>query len=234
MAIRLPKKTIEELDKLVIKLLKGPVEERQQALTRLMDYERSGKVPLSVLLQLADDENPAISMYAISALGRNGEPAAVKALVKHGENSRQGNPLYLETIVDSLALTRSVAAAPFLLSLLGIKSGGLAGRVLGKFSRNKSGDEAQEDQLRRHMTLPAIKALEAISDPKSGELLVPWLEHEDPFVRWHTIKILLNCGLQQCLPRLREIAQQDSNELVREMADIAVGRLSPLPPNLSN
>src|SRR5579862_7263816 len=76
MAVRLPEEMIKELDGMMERLNKGDVDERQAVITRLMDYEKQGKIPVEVLLEMADEENVTPAMYAISALGRSKHPAA--------------------------------------------------------------------------------------------------------------------------------------------------------------
>ncbi|HKI98371.1 MAG TPA: HEAT repeat domain-containing protein [bacterium] len=232
MAMKLPRVTIEELDSLVDQLNKPDVQLRDAAMARLADYERAGRVPLEALLEFSESENASLSMYAISALGRNGEPAAVKKLIDLAERHRTGNSIFLEQIIDALGETRNTGASSVLLSLLGIR-GGWSGKLFGRKGRKE--DEAPEVvRIREAVTLAVLRALEKIEDPKAAELLGEYLEHPEPLVRWHAVQNLVHCNVAKFNDRLREMAAGDKSELVREAASLAVDRLEPLPPNLNN
>jgi len=234
MSIKLPKETIEELDQLVTLLQKEDANERDRAMNLLEEFERSGKIPLSVLLELASDENPALSMYAIPALGRNRGSEAVKKLIELGEGARNGNPLFLELIVDALGTAGSKEATAFLLGLIGIQMG-LKNKLLKSFTRGPKEEEAEAaERLKRHMELPVIRALEKIGDNRAAMMLGDYLNHKDPLVRWHAIQNMVNGEVQEFNERLKEMAANDESDLVRESADIAVGRLMPLPPEMNN
>jgi HEAT repeat protein len=232
MALKLPHATIEELDALVEQLGKPDAKLRDDAMLRLGEFERSGRMPLQALLDFSESEQPALAMYAISALGRNGEPAAVKKLIELTERHRSGNLLFLEQLVDALGETRNVGASGLLLGLLGIRKG-WSGKLFGRRSR-KDEEEAAAEPNRAQITLPVLRALEKIEDPKAAQLLGEYLSHAEPLVRWHAIQNLVKCNVTEFLERLKEMAERDDNDLVREAASIAVDRLEPLPPNLNN
>lgn len=233
MAIKMPRVTIEELDGLIEQLSKNDVVKRDSAMVRLGDYERSGKIPLAVLLDLSEEEHPPVSMYAISALGRNGEPAAVKKLLELLDKHRKSNPIFFETIIDALGQARSSSASGVLLSLLGIQTG-----WKGKLFKSRKGDSEKEDEGEKRrkdqLALPVIRALEQIEDAKAAELLGDFLSHSDSLVRWHTVQNVMRCGVRDFDGKLKEMAKQDESPLVREIADIALEKLGVLPPNLNN
>lgn len=232
MTIKLPRITIDELERLVDQLTKESPDKREVAMVRLMDYERSGKIPLEVMIDLSQSEHPPLSMYAISALGRNGMPQAVSQLVKLLAKNRQGNPLFLETIIEALGETKSHKASATLLELLGLKTG-LVDRWFAR--RSKKEEEGPEETKRREqMILPVIRALEKIQDPRASEKLAVYLDHSDYLIRWHTLQSILKCGLTEFNAKLKDMSANDQHELVREMADIAYGKLTPLPPELNN
>ncbi|NIT63335.1 MAG: HEAT repeat domain-containing protein, partial [Gammaproteobacteria bacterium] len=144
----------------------------------------AGMIPLQTLVQLSEHDHPPLSMYAISALGRNASPEAVKQLVKLLQQHRQGNLLFLETIIEALGETRSHKASAPLLELLGFR-GGLIGRVLGRRQNSKeSPEESEAAALREQVALPVIRALEKIEDPKAAEQIGEFLEHPNHLVRW--------------------------------------------------
>lgn len=232
MAMKLPRATIEELDGLVEQLGKPDAALREEALKRLHDYERTGRIPLDVLLEFGEAENPSLSMYAISALGRNGEAAAVKKLIDLAERHREGNPMFLEHIIDALGDSRSTAAAPVLLGLLGIRSG-WGGKLFGRKSR-KAESEAAAERSHELLALPVLRALEKVADPKAARLLGDYLQHDDPLVRWHVIQNLVRCNVPDFVETLKRLANEDSSELVRDAAALALEQLTPLPPNLNN
>lgn len=233
MAMKLPRATIEELEGLVDQLGKDDPRKREQAMLRLEDYERSGRVPLEALLEFSEAQQPSLSMYAIAALGRNGGPAAVKRLVELAERHRGGNVLFLETIVDALGETREAAAAPVLLSLLGIRTG-WTGKLPWRRGRKAEEDEAEGGPDRERLALPVVRALEKIGDAGAAERLGDYLEHPDALVRWHTVQLLAKCNLGAFGARIKAMAEDDADELVREAAAIAADKLTPLPPNLNN
>lgn len=234
MTVKLPRSTLHELERLVEQLTRGDADKRNIAMNRLSDYERSGKIPLDLLLELSEAEKPSVSMYAITALGRNGQPSAVNKLIALMEKHKTSNPLFLETIIDALGDAKNPKAAAVLLGLIGIKRG-LTGKLFGRRGRkNNPEEEGHDEGLREFLTLSVIRALEKIQDPGATKLLADYLAHPDPIVRWHIIQTILKCGLAEFNGQLREMAGRDDNKLVREMADIAVSKLEPLPPNLNN
>ena len=233
MAVNLPRGIAEELDTLVEQLGKPDAKLREKATVRLLEHERAGRVPLAALLEFSESDNPSLSMYAISALGRNGEPKAVTRLVEMVERNRDGNALYLEQIIDALGDTHSTDAAGVLLGLLGIRTG-WGSKLFGRRGR-KEEDEAAQARFRERVTLPVLRALEKIADPKAAQALgAGYLSHQDPLVRWHAVQILLHCNLGDHNAKLREMAEQDADDLVREAASIAIERLEPLPPRMNN
>ena len=231
MAMKLPRATIEELDGLVEQLTKPDAPLREEATKRLLEYERNGRLPLEALLEFSESENPPLSMYAISALGRNGQPAALKKLIDLAQRHRAGNPLFLAQIVDALGDTHHAGASPVLLGLLGLRTG--RGKLFGRKSR-KEEEEAALERSRAFLTLPVLRALEKVGDAKAAALLGDYLEHPEPLVRWHAIQNLVRCNVLQFNERLKQMADGDGNALVREAAAIAIERLEPLPPNLNN
>jgi HEAT repeat protein len=233
MAVKLPRELIAELDKLFDDLTKPDPELRSIAMSRLTQYEQAGKLPIEALVDLADAPHPAVSMYSIGALGRAQRPEAVQKLVELAEKNRTGNPLFLETIIDALGDAGSKAATEWLLDLLGIKLG-WRNKLLGKFSFKKEEVTPEEERMRAQMTLPVVRALEKIKDPKAAEALWMCVDSEDPLVRWHAIQAVMKCELTEFTPKLKTLAEHDSSDLVREMAQIALAKLGTLPQPLSN
>jgi HEAT repeat protein len=233
MTEKLPKGLIEELDGLMKQLLHGNAEERGVAMSRLTAYEQSGRIPLTLLLEMADEADPSVSMYAITALGRSGHPQAVKKLAALAGAQREGNLLLLEMTVDALGETRSKEAVPALLELLGIGSGWTS-RLLGRFARKNEEQQARVEKLRAQMALPVTRALEKIGDPRSAEAIGPFLDHEDPLVRCHTIGTIIHAGFTRSLDRIRQMAEEDPNPTVKELAQLALDKLAPPPAQFSN
>ncbi len=233
MAIKLPKDVIAELDKLFDDLTKPDPELRRVALSRLNNFEQAGKLPLEALIDLASAPHPAISMYAIGALGRSKRPEAAQKLLALVEEHRAGNTLYLETIIDAVGDLGSKTATEPLLELLGIKLG-WKNKLLGRLSFKKEEVTPEEERLRAQLTLPIVRALEKIQDPKAAEALWMCVDSEDPIVRWHAIQAVMKCELTEFNSKLKTLAEHDSSELVREMAQIALTKLGPLPQPLNN
>ena len=233
MAIKLPRVTIDELDRLIAQLTNKDSNKRESAMIRLTDFERSGKIPLEVLLDMCEAEQPSVSMYAITALGRNGEPAAVKKLLLLLDKNRNSNPIILDTIIDALGQAKNPSASAALLNLLGVKTG-----WVGKLFKSRKGESEKEDEgdkrLKEYLTLPVIRALEQIEDPKVAELMGDFLSNPDHLVRWHAVQNVLKCTNRDFDDKLKEMAKEDENPLVREIADIALEKLGVLPPNLNN
>jgi len=232
MTVKLPRATIEELESLVEQLTRTEVTKRDLAMTRLADYERSGKVPIEVLLELADVESPNMTMYAISALGRNGDTKAVTKLAEMLERRRHENILILESLIDALGETANPAASKPLLELIGIRAG-WKGKLFGR-KGGKPEDEEAEARFKDRIALPVVRALEKIADPKAAELLGDFLSHADHLVRWHAIRTMVRCDVPLFNDKLKEMSKKDDHELVREVAEMALEKLSPLPPNLNN
>lgn len=233
MTIKLPRTTIEELEGLVDQLAKEDPQKRAKAMVRLTDYERTGKIPLEVLIDLSQNDHPSLSMYAISALGRNRQPEAVDHLIKLFVKHKRSHVLFLETIIDALGETKSSKASGPLLEILGIKTG-LVKRLLGRRSKKEDEEDSEASKAKEHFALPALRALEKIQDPKASEKLGEFLDHPDYLVRCNTIQNIQNCRLTGFIEKLKEMSKKDEHELVRESADIAHGYLQPLPPELNN
>jgi len=233
MAVKLPKEFLEELDSLFDILTKPDAEARKIALTRLRDYERGGRLPLESLIDLAEAPHPAIAMYAITALGRSAHPSAVRKLLALGEKHRQGNTLFLETIVEALGEAASTTATEFLADLLGIRLG-WKNKLLGKLALKK--DDVSPEELRRRtdLALCVARSLGKIKDPRAAEAIWLCVESADPLVRWHAVQAAMQCELTEFTAKLRTLAKGDPHETVREMAQIALEKLEPLPQPVNN
>ncbi len=235
MAVKLPKRTLEELDQLMDKLANGEPEVRQEAMVRLQNHESSGRIPLEALLEMADDANMTMSMYGIMALGRNGSSRAVQKLARLVADHRDGNVVYLETLVDALGATAKKSAAPVLLELLGINIT-RKGKILGWLGRGKDKEQRDEGQrrLQEYLTLPVVRAVENLLDPMAAAALNGFLHHHDPLVRWHAIQALLKSRVTEFNDKLQDISRNDTNSMVKEAAEIALIELAPLPQPLNN
>jgi HEAT repeat protein len=232
MPVRLPEELLKELDHMMDRLNKGDVDERQFINTRLIDYEKSGKIPLDALLEMADEGNPTMSMYAVGALGRSRHPAAVQKLLELAGQYRTRHPMFTETVVDALGEAGDKAATMLLMDFLGVKSG-WKNKLLGKLARKDEPSE-EEQGFRKYIVLPAIRALAKLADPRAEPVFVACLEHDEPLVRWHAIQGIVACGLTGFIPQLQKIGEQDANELVREKARIAEESMRSPPPRLIN
>ncbi len=235
MAVKLPKRVIEQLDALIDKLSKGTPEVRQETMTRLISFEEAGTIPLESLLEMADSEDANLAVYAITALGRSKSTRAVNKLVKLLEKNREGNVVLVEMIVDALGATGQKAAAKPLLGLIGVRVGA-KGKLLGWLGRNKDNGEGDSAQARtqEYLMLPVVRALENLMEPGAANALGAFLDHADPLVRWHSIQALLKCRVTDFNDKLREISKADGHDLVREAASIALVELAPLPQSLNN
>ena len=235
MALKLPKRVLEEMDRLMVQLAKGSPEDRQEAMARLQSHEKSGKIPLDSLLEMVDQPDMTMSIYGVMALGRNGSNQAVQKLCSMLEKHRDGNVVFLETLVDALGATGHKNAGPILLELVGIHIT-RKGRLLKWLGRNKNKNEEDESQarLREYLALPVVRAVENLLDPVAASALNVFLDHEDPLVRWHTIQALLKTRVTDFNDKLRELTGSDPNPMVKEAAEIALLDLSPLPPPLNN
>jgi HEAT repeat protein len=222
---------IKELDALMERLNRGDVDERQVVIKKLMDYERIGKLSLGVLLEMADEENPTPAMYAVGALGRSKQPAAVNKLLALAGQYRERHPMFTETVVDALGEAGDKAATNVLLDFLGVK-GGWKQKLLGKLKKEEPSEE--EKGFRTYITLPAIRALAKLADPRAAEALEQYLGHEDSLVRWHAIQGIVRCGLTQFIPHLQKIGANDPADLIREAAQIAVESMQTPPPKFVN
>lgn len=235
MAAKLPRRLLEELDQLMEKLAKGDAGARQDAMARLQSYENSGKIPLETLMEMAGESNMTMSMYGIMALGRNGSSQAGQKLCKMVEEHRDGNVVFLETLVDALGAAGQKSAVPVLLELVGIdisRKGKLL-KWLGR-GKNKNDDEEGHKRLREYLTLPVVRAVENLLDPIAASALHEFLDHNDPLVRWHTIQAMLKSRVSDFNDKLQELALNDPNDMVKEAAEIALIDLAPLPPQLNN
>jgi hypothetical protein len=60
------------------------------------------------------------------------------------------------------------------------------------------------------------------------------VDSADPLVRWHAVQAAMQCELTEFTPKLRTLARGDANDTVREMAQIALTKLEPLPQPVNN
>ncbi|MDH4120941.1 MAG: HEAT repeat domain-containing protein [Deltaproteobacteria bacterium] len=232
MTIQLPERVLNELDKLFIEITSTDEHVRSRATSRLIEFEKSGKIPLSALFDMLDEKNPVVVMYALGALGRNKSSEAVKKLTDMLGHPKAENILITETIVDALGETGQAEAAAPLLELLGLQTG--LKKLLGSLVKKKKEPESKEAKSREYLTLPVIRALEKISEPKSVEQIGSYLDHEDSLVRWHTLRALVGAKVTSFNDKVRQMSESDADEVVRDMAGIAIGKLAPLPNNLNN
>lgn len=230
---RLPRAMLTELDTLVEKLTKAPAEERKMIMTRLEFYEKSGKIPLQALLAMCEDDNASLANYAIMGLGRDGSPEAVKKLLVLLEKHNTLNRMFQETIIDALGQAGDKLASPALLELIGIRVGWKA-KLLAFFRRKKAEADPVQQKRRAYLTLPVLRAVEKLGDPRTVETLAPFLEHPDPLLRLHAIQNLMKSGVKDFNDQLRALSASDDHELVREAAELALTKLSPLPQHLNN
>lgn len=231
MRARLPEALIKELDSLMERMQHSEVEERQTIVARLMDYERSGTLPLEALIEMADEENPTAAMYAVGALGRSQQSAAVNKLLGLAGQYRERHPMFTETVVDALGEAGDKAATKVLLDFLGVKRG-WGSRLLGRFRKKRVTE--QEKAFRTYIVLPAIRALAKLADPRAAEALGQFLNHEDSLVRWHAIQGIVKCGRTEFIPRLERMGSDDPADLIREAARIAVQSMQSPPPEFVN
>ncbi len=233
MTIKLPRALLVELDNLIEKLAKGNLSDRDLAMSRLVSYENSGKIPLSALIELAGEANPSMAMYGIMGLGRNKTNPAVNKLIDLAKEHREGNVLFLQTIVDSLGEAGNKAAAPVLMDLIGI-GGGLKEKMKGWFSRKAEAANPAQEKRHEHLLLPVVRALDKVADKKTALALAPFLDHMDSLLRWHAIEAIRKNKITDFNDKLEQMAAKDINDTVKEAATIALGELDPLPKHLKN
>jgi len=231
MSQALPERVLAELDQLFDNLTRQEEPIRNRAMSRLMEYEKSGSIPLEALIDMTREKNPVVSMYAIGALGRNGSPQAVSRLLEMANKAMSENPLVLETLIEAMGAAKAKETVPFLLEMLGVKTG--LKKLLGKITPKKETDP-EKAGLRDFLLLPIVKVLDEIGDPRAPQALEFLLEHEDHLVRWHMVRMVMNAQMAEVSTKIHFMAEHDANELVREMAQLALAKLNPLPPNMNN
>ena len=69
---------------------------------------------------------------------------------------------------------------------------------------------------------------------RTVETLAPFLNHSDPLLRLHAIQNLMKSGVKDFNDKLRALSADDEHELVRQAAELALSKLSPLPQHLNN
>lgn len=233
MTLKLPRDVLANLDYLIEKLSKGAPEDRKLASGKLMGYEKSGRITLIALIELAEEENLSLSMYGISGLGRNKSAKAVKKLIELLRKHRKGNALYMETIVEALGETASPEAAPALLELIGIETG-VKEKWRGLMKKRDKGPDQEEVNRQEYLALSVLRNMQKIKHPKFAALMGGFLEHSDPLLRWHTIQILVNSEVNKFNEQLQRMATEDDDDMVREAARIALSDLNALPQHLNN
>jgi len=235
MTVKLPKEVLKELDDLVLLLAKGAAEDRSKAMSRLVSYEQSGKIPFSAMLELASEENINLAMYGIGALGRSKSREGAKKLVELFGKLKDGDPLFLEVLVDAMGESGRVEVLPSLLSLLGFESSWKMKLPKWMPGARKPEDDPFARKRMEFLLLPVMRAIENIPDAKMAHGLTGFLEHQDSLVRWHAVRIMEKNGITDSKPQLLAIAENDPVETVREAARLALDSLAgPLPNHLNN
>ena len=135
--------------------------------------------------------------------------------------------------MEALGEAESASATEFLSELLGVKLG-WKNKLLGKLALKKDDATPREQKRRAELSLAVARSLGKIKDPRAAEVIWMCVESVDPLVRWHAIQAAMHCELTEFTAKLKALAKNDDNESVRNMAQIALEKLEPLPQPVNN
>ncbi len=190
-------------------------EERNEALGELKTFEDEGRFEAKDLMELLEDEEPVLKMYAIGALGRLKIESSIPKLSELYLDS--DNPLVLEMLLDAFLLFNTNAFVSVVLKR--IKKSRKITRILKK--KPSLDTIFDNDFIIDQILIPSLKYLQTAGDPKKIEKGIHvYLDHSDSNVRFHTLVAYQKLAIPLDEKILREIAETDKNALVREQAAI--------------
>ena len=206
----------DDFDELVKSLTKDPIPYlRKYAALRL--GELGDKKAIEYLLAGIRDENIEVRMASAQALGKLADESLVEKMI---ETLKDSNDYLREQTIQVLSSMGELAVPPLIRSL---KSHNwmlpyCAVRALGLIKDKRAITaliELVEDDSNVYVQKAAIEALEKMG--KDGEEeLSSGLDHESGYVREKISQIIAKSGSKQCIDRLKEAIDRESDNRTRE------------------
>lgn len=194
-------------------------DERKNALQELVFLEHEAQFDESDMIQLLNDNDPVIQVYAIGAIGRLKLSSAIPELKKR----------YLES-TDPLMLNE------MLMTFLQFESNEFLDIVLEKLRKlakkpwlfqkrlPKTRGTDEKEFLLNHILVPSLKYIRQFGNPMVVKTVKGFLNHKDGNVRWQTLKLYDSLEISIKTEVLKKMAASDPNPLVREQADILISK----------
>jgi len=192
---------------------------RKEALRELVYLEHDERLHEADILELLNDPDPAIQVYAIGAIGRLKLAAGIPELTaRYVESS---DPLILNELLNAF---QQFASDHFLETVL--EKLRKLGKKPGFFQKAlfKPEKEPEREFLLDQILMPSLKYIEATGNPGVEKAIRAFLDHEDGSVRWQTLKLYDHLAILIRLETLKEMATSDPNPLVREQANILISK----------
>lgn len=189
-------------------------EERREALNTLKILEGEGAVNSEELLQLLEEDDPVLRAYAIGAVARLKVVAAEPRLKQMFAKS--GDPLLLVTLIEAfIEFSHSGFISITVRKLKRLNNIFL--RFLHSRRKNILFDDAF---ILDQILITALKYFERCGSENLKAFLNRFLKHSDSNVRFHTLKVFQNIGIQLPATRLEKIIKNDPYAPNRELATI--------------
>ncbi len=181
------------------------------------------------LIERLEDEDEDVRMEAARALGEIGDERAVEPLIARLEDETGS---VCSDAAWALGKIGDAQAVQPLIELLGDEAWSVrevAARALGEIgdARAVAPLIAQLDDEEEVVRWAAASALGAIGDKRAVEPLIERLEDGDKYVRTVAALALgkIGAAAEEALQRLREVAAEDSDEDVRDVAQEVIAQI---------
>lgn len=190
-------------------------DERREALQSLINLEYEERFDQSDILQLLEDDDPVIQVYAIGAVGRLKLTSGISALKK--QYSESSNPLILNELLTAFQLFESDDFLDIVIEKL---------RKLNKKSgifeklRSQTDSNSERRFILNQILIPSLKYIQEAGNQGVEKIVKQFLSHEDANVRWHTLKVFENLQIALKPELLQKLVESDASPLVREQAAI--------------
>lgn len=192
-------------------------EERKEALRELKVLESESDFNDSDLLALLDNEDLIFQTYAIGAVGRRKyQPAVPKLKTLY---TKSNNPLVLVELLEAFFQFETDDFIDVVLNRLKKSGKKFWQKWTGSFTKVGI---YENDLLLDQVLIPSLKYLRLTGNEKLEKQILPYLNHEDSNVRWHTLVTCDKLGIIIDEKKLSEIGDREPNVLVREQAAIII------------
>ncbi len=187
--------------------------ERKEALKDLIVFEQEGKFEDDDFLSLLKEKDKVFQIYAIGALGRQQVEKSIPLLTTLYKESN--DPLILLALLDAFLLFESDAFVDVVLSRIKIPD-----KKKKAKKKNRSTMIFDNGFILDQVIIPSLKYLQISGGSDIKDTILPYLDHDDSNVRWHSMVVFDKLEIPLDEKKLEEIKQADKSILVREQAEI--------------